>query len=100
MTPRWEIKETKTWVSNGREAGYRIYVVLDGGELVHTALLRSDAEVWLADYKADCARDCDHPEMTATIEGPDMQVTAECVICGMVGECTLDVDDLTWIGQR
>jgi hypothetical protein len=96
---RWEITEANCdWTSFIR--GFKTWIVLEDGRPIYVSLYEDEARSFLSGYKAQMAATCDHPTMKATIEGPDMLVTAECIVCGIVGETRIDVDDLTWVGQQ
>lgn len=80
--------------------GLRVWVVRDNDRAVDLAASRDDAVIRLRQYKEYIAEGCEHPSMKATIEGPDLDVTLECVDCGMVGEFSIDMDEIEWIGQQ
>lgn len=79
---------------------WEVWVVRDGDKLLYASLTEAGAQEFLHDHRASLAAVCEHPECSAEISGPDLCLTVECLVCGRVWEDTIDLSDMTEIGQQ
>lgn len=96
---RFEIDRGSVQFANGRKER-PCWLVLERGEPVMTAWKEEHCRNWVKARRDEIVKACDHPSMKASVEGPDMTLTAECLDCETVFEADLRDVTLTEIGRQ